>query len=232
MPKITNRTVFMALMASIAFEALQPAYAQSDSATGAVIAARGGSNGALACVACHGSAGEGNPAAGFPRLAGLNPRYIEEQLSNFARDYRPNGVMSPIAARLTPSEKTALALFYGSLPWAPVAGAPGAGQGMARDAGGSLIMRGRGEQNIPACIQCHGPAAQGVGAVFPPLRGQSAAYIAAQLRAFKTGKRPGGPGNLMGAVAKRLSDADVIAIANHFGFAGQAQGTDPGRSMK
>lgn len=232
MAQMTNRLIFMASMTVAAHAALQPAYAQPDSATGAVIAARGGSNGALGCVACHGSVGEGNLAAGFPRLAGLDPRYIEEQLSNFARDYRPNAVMSPIAARLTPSEKTTLARFYGSMPWAPLAGAPGGGQGMARDVGGPLIMRGRWEQNIPACIQCHGPGAQGVGAVFPPLRGQSASYIAAQLRAFKSGKRPGGPGNLMGAVAKRLSDADVIAIANHFGSAGQAQGTDRVRSMK
>ena len=33
-----------------------------------------GANGAPACMTCHGANGEGNPAAGFPHLAGMGER--------------------------------------------------------------------------------------------------------------------------------------------------------------
>ena len=38
------------------------------------------------------------------------------------------------------------------------------------------------------CGECHGAAGQGVGKTFPKLAGQSAEYIANQLKAWKAGK--------------------------------------------
>ena len=43
-----------------------------------------GANGAPACVTCHGANGEGNPAAGFPHLAGMGAAYLAEQLDAMA----------------------------------------------------------------------------------------------------------------------------------------------------
>jgi len=43
-----------------------------------------GANGAPACITCHGAQGEGNPAAGFPQLAGLGAKYLSEQLEAMA----------------------------------------------------------------------------------------------------------------------------------------------------
>ncbi len=40
-------------------------------------------HGIPACAACHGAAGEGMPAAGFPRLAGQHAAYISTQLQNY-----------------------------------------------------------------------------------------------------------------------------------------------------
>jgi cytochrome c553 len=68
-------------------------------------------------------------------------------------------------------------------------------------------------------VQCHGPGGIGVGAAFPPLAGQPAAYLSTQLHAFKDGARPGGPMNLMTVVAKKMSDADITAAAHYFGAA-------------
>jgi cytochrome c553 len=66
-------------------------------------------------------------------------------------------------------------------------------------------------------VQCHGPGGAGIGAAFPALVGQSSAYIAAQLHAFKSGTRPGGPQDLMKVVASKLADGDITAVANYFG---------------
>ena len=60
--------------------------------TGQQIATQGNGSGANACTACHGPAGMGNSAAGFPRLAGLNARYLAKQLSDYQSGTRSNPV--------------------------------------------------------------------------------------------------------------------------------------------
>jgi cytochrome c553 len=191
-------------------------HAQNDT-PGATIAAKGSAGGAVACVSCHGAKGEGNAAAGFPRLAGLNAHYIEAQLDNFADGKRQNPVMAPIAKQLTASERKAVAAYYGALPTAKVVAVVDESALKTGDTGAWLAVRGRWDDNLPACVQCHAPGGVGVGTAFPALAGQPAAYLAAQLHAFKSGARPGGPLDLMTVIAKRLSDADVMAVANHFG---------------
>lgn len=187
------------------------------SAAGSAIAAKGTAGGAAACVACHGAKGEGNAAAGFPRLAGLPPAYLASQLDHFAADRRKNPVMGPVAKQLTEAERKAVASYYGALPAAPALAAGDSAALRQADAGPWLAQRGRWDGNLPACVQCHGPGGSGIGAAFPALAGQSSAYIAAQLHAFKSGTRPGGPQNLMRVVASKLSDGDITAVANYFG---------------
>lgn len=198
-----------------------PAFAQP-AALGSTIAAKGTAAGAIACVTCHGAKGEGNAAAGFPRLAGMSSAYLTEQLENFAGGKRQNPVMAPIAKQLTADERKAVAAYYGSLGAAPGLASGGDASLKRSDNGAWLALRGRWEDNLPACVQCHGAAGAGVGAAFPALAGQSSAYIAAQLHAFKNGTRPGGPLNLMKVVASKLSDADMSAVAGHFGRGGAA----------
>lgn len=198
--------------------AVTPAAALAQPAnTGAAIAAKGTAGGAAACVACHGAKGEGNAAAGFPRLAGLPADYLAAQLGHFAADRRKNPVMGPVAKQLTEAERKAVAAYYGALPAATALATDDGGALRQADTGAWLALRGRWDGNLPACIQCHGPGGAGIGAAFPPLAGQSSAYIAAQLHAFKSGTRPGGPQNLMKAVASKLADGDITAVANYYG---------------
>jgi cytochrome c553 len=84
--------------------------------------------------------------------------------------------------------------------------------------GRELALRGRaGATNeIPACVSCHGDRGSGVGATFPPLAGQSAAYIANQLHAWKHGRRAQGPLALMPTIANKLSDREIAAVADYF----------------
>lgn len=205
----------------LAHVALLPALACAQPhADGATIAAKGGSQGVAACASCHGAHGEGNPSAGFPRLAGLPQGYIVTQLEHFAAGSRQNAVMAPMAKQLTEAERAAVAGYYAGLPGAPAVATPA--EIKAADTGAWLAERGRWDQNLPACVQCHGPGGIGVGDAFPPLAGQGASYLSAQLKAFKAHTRPGGPDNLMATVAARLSDADITAVSNHFAGAGQA----------
>ena len=51
-----------------------------------------GREGVAACTSCHGENGEGNFELGYPRLAGLHPKYITKQLYDFARDPLDIGV--------------------------------------------------------------------------------------------------------------------------------------------
>jgi cytochrome c553 len=72
------------------------------------------------------------------------------------------------------------------------------------------------------CAACHGAAGVSVDDAFPHLAGQRAAYLEAQLKAFKEGTRKN---PLMNAVAAQLSPAEMSNLAAF--FAAQA-GAAPG----
>lgn len=57
------------------------------------------------------------------------------------------------------------------------------------------------------------PATQGAGEVFPGIAGQHAGYIKAQLQAWKAGTRNNDTQDLMGSIARRMSDDDIQAVA-------------------
>ena len=75
-------------------------------ADGAQISTQG-ANGAPACVTCHGAKGEGNPSAGFPRLAGLGAKYLTEQLDAMADGGRVSPIMKATAQALDPAQRQA-----------------------------------------------------------------------------------------------------------------------------
>ena len=194
-------------------------------ADGASIA-RTGTGAAPACQTCHGPAGEGFAQANFPRLAGLGASYLKRQLDAFADGTRQNASMMPIAKALSVADRTEVAKYYAALPapaTAPAVSANTAPSATTASAatpavslGATLATRGRWAESLPACEQCHGPGGRGAGPEFPALTGQSATYLAAQLTAWKAGTRPPGPLGLMSVVAKKLSDAEVLAVADYF----------------
>ena len=179
---------------------------------GQPIAAQGSSPSAAVCIGCHGAKGEGMGA--FPRLAGTGEAYLLAQLDAFANGARKNPIMQPIAQGLQPAERQAVAMYFSQLR-APLL-AVDLKQPLTSNTGAWVATRGRWVDQVPACTQCHGPGGSGVGAQFPPLAGLPAAYIAAQLQAWKAGSRPPGPLALMAGVAKKLSDAEISAVAAYY----------------
>jgi cytochrome c553 len=83
--------------------------------------------------------------------------------------------------------------------------------------GEEIARRGVPADGIPACISCHEPA----GARYPhypALRGQTADYLAQQLRLFRAGSRGGTAyAHIMATIARRLSDEQIDAVAAYFG---------------
>ncbi len=175
---------------------------------GAGIAANGTPSGVPACANCHGGHGDGDAAAGIPRLGGLSVSYLEAQLSAFASGQRANPLMAPIARMLSASETAAVSGYYADLrgPTLPKTAPSVPGPGAA------LALDGRWSDGIPPCVSCHGPGGIGVGAAFPPIAGQPASYVGAQLEAWRQGQRPPGPLGLMEAVARRLTASDITAL--------------------
>ena len=183
--------------------------------TGAQIAKSGNGAGAPACVTCHGQAGQGQGAAGFLRLAGLNAAYIASQLHSFQNGTRANPIMGPVAKLISAADVEALAAYYAALPAVDAAG-DAAATGLAVAAGETLAKNGDWNIGLPACAQCHGANGQGVGAAFPQIAGQSAVYISNQLQAWKAGTRRNDPMGLMHGIALKLSAADVGAVAAYY----------------
>ncbi|MEG1629464.1 c-type cytochrome, partial [Pseudomonas sp.] len=101
-----------------------------------------------------------------------------------------------------------------AMPSDVVAG-PGRQQ-MAIDATQKLALYGDWSRKIPGCVQCHGPGGVGVGEHFPPLAQQPAAYLVAQLNAWRDGSRSNDPNQLMVGVAKAMSEEEVKAVAEYF----------------
>ena len=71
-----------------------------------------------ACMSCHGPAGEGNPLAGYPSLAGQHAGYSEKMLKGFragttwGEDDARSEVMTGVSLRLTVDECEAVARYF------------------------------------------------------------------------------------------------------------------------
>ena len=182
----------------------------------AAITRQGNGKGAAPCMACHGVDGAGQAAAGNPRLAGLDAAYLQKQLDDFASGARESPVMKPTASALGEDERQSLALYYSKLPLPPALTRPATPMPAADGVGALLATRGDWSREVPGCVQCHGPGGVGVGAHFPPLAGQSAVYIEAQLKAWQNGSRHNDPLQLMQHLSKALSAQEVDAVAAWF----------------
>jgi len=83
--------------------------------------------------------------------------------------------------------------------------------------GQQLAERGDWGAGIPACFNCHAPGGIGIQPNFPPITGQPAGYIEAQIKAWKNGTRQADPKNLANAlmhnVALRMNDNQTKAVA-------------------
>ena len=192
--------------------------AQDRALEGERIAAGAGPGGsAMACVACHGAFGLGETGVGVPRLAGLDAHYLVKQLDDYASGTRPSAIMKPIAEALDAGQRAAVAGYYADKPVRlDVAARP---TGRPRDThllqlGAALWSRGSAEHRVQACLTCHVNRRDAAGvSLYPPIAGQPERYVAEQLRQFRDGRRRNDVAGAMRAVAARLGDREIEALA-------------------
>jgi len=168
------------------------------------------------CAGCHGQNGMGNPAAGFPALAGQPTGYLEQQLYAFKHGTRQNSIMKGFAAGLSAADRKAIAEYYNGLPVVTPSSLPAAPKD---DMGATLAMHGIGagtNHAIPACDSCHGDGGRGVGPSFPRLAGQPAQYLENQLIGWHKSSRSESNLHLMQKIASMLTEDQIKAVATYF----------------
>lgn len=166
-----------------------------------------------ACIRCHGRDGVGDAIGAFPRLAGQNAGYLFASLQAYAAGDRHSGIMEPAARLLSEAEMRRLSDHYAGMETPPQALPPSD----AEEPGAAIAQRGVAGAGIPACTACHEPRRSERYLQYPSLCGQSAGYLAAQLRLFKEGVRGGTAyAPIMEAIARRMNDAQIDAVAAYF----------------
>jgi len=196
------KKMLLAGLAGIALVATTAAQAAGDAAAGQ---SKSG-----ACAGCHGI--DGNSAVpSFPKLAGQGEKYIAKQLADFKSGARQDASMAPVVAGLEEDDMANLGAYY-----AAQVNAPAAASEDQLTQGENIYRGGITEVEVPACIACHGPAGKGnPPAAYPALAAQHAAYTAKTLKDFRSGARDNDPSGMMSMVAKRMTDAEIEAVANY-----------------
>lgn len=186
------------------------AQAAGVAADGQKIVMQGDGSGAP-CLACHGMDGAGNNAGGFPRLAGLDAAYLVKQMRDYNAGLRVSPIMQPNVDNLSEQQILDVAVYYAAQPIPVSTTADVSDEMMAL--GEKLATRGDWNKHLPSCNNCHGPGNAGVGTSFPGIAGQHSSYIRQQLKAWQAGNRQNDPLQLMTAVAERMTDAEIEAVA-------------------
>jgi len=162
------------------------------------------------CAGCHGADGKAILPE-YPNLAGQHASYLAKQLTAYRDGERIHQLMSPMAAALSDQDILDLAAFYSDMT--PIEGVSSEEN---LTLGQNIYRGGVTSAGIAACIGCHGPTGKGnPAAAYPSLNGQNIAYLAIQLKMFRSGERNNDPNEMMRGLAHRLSDAEIDALANY-----------------
>ena len=169
---------------------------------------------AAACAGCHGADGN-SQAPNFPKLSGQYADYIVKQVNDFLHNKRSDPIMSGMAATAGSAADLAdIAAFFASqktMKGTPVKS--------AKAARGKIIqLKGDSARSVYACVHCHGKNGKGASKTnpfFPVIGGQHKTYLVKMLKDFKSKKRTNDPAGMMAAVAMKMSDADIDAVAEY-----------------
>jgi cytochrome c553 len=155
------------------------------------------------CAACHGADGNSvNPEV--PSIAGQPRLFIENQLILFREELRRSEQMLPVVKGMKDPEIIKLAEHFSKLPAKPMeSGEP------------DPVLEKRGIQRAKElrCGICHLSDFSGQNQI-PRLAGQREAYLEAEMRAYRDGKRTGGD-TIMAAALYGVSDADIKSLAHY-----------------
>lgn len=151
---------------------------------------------AATCAGCHGEKGNSKTAT-TPSLAGQDNAYLVAAMKNYAQGTRRHADMQNAVKSLKEAEIASIAAYFAvQTPAKPDVRIPEAPEVMAQK-----------------CNRCHGDQGLSTDTKVPRIAGQSEAYLADTLRAYKSGARTN---SAMKAMADVLSELEIKAIAAHY----------------
>jgi cytochrome c553 len=167
------------------------------------------------CTWCHGPSLQGFSTA--PRLAGQKQQYLETQLLDFKAHTRDNPfsrqyMWGAAANHLSLETVHDLVVYLSTLD---AASAHDGDRALAAS-GQALYREGIPAANIPSCVACHGPNAEGFGGI-PRLGGLSYYYLKQRLEQWGEGYHAAATPP-MPEVASKLSKNDIEALASYLSF--------------
>jgi cytochrome c553 len=165
------------------------------------------SNPVTVCLPCHGGSAA---APTFPTLDGQHAAYLDKQLREYKSGKRKSAIMAPVFGAVKKQQIRGMAAhFAGQTP------ARGALENPELAARGKVLYEeGNRATGVPGCVGCHLAKGEGYQR-YPRLAGQRQAYIVQQLMDFKSGARSNDRARVMRAVAGRLTDDEIRAVAEY-----------------
>lgn len=192
------------------------------------------------CASCHGDQGNSMMPL-FPKLAAQNEGYLVKQMQAFKDGSRSDSTMGAMVAGLTDQDMQDIAAYYAAqtvttndIPQVNpddlddidddndlTVHEKKLAKKVLQDElttfmalGYDVYRNGDLDNEISACIACHGPYGKGnEPASFPALRGQHADYLIKTLTDFKTDQRSNDPDNIMHMIAKKMTEDEIKAMS-------------------
>lgn len=161
------------------------------------------------CAGCHNPDGNSTIPEN-PNLSGLDAGYMVQQLLDFKTGARKNPVMSGIIPMVDEKEFAALADFFSKQKPKP----GGKVDAKLAAQGKEIYDEGIVGSAVPACSGCHNEDGSGTEK-YPRIAGQHRAYVVQQLVNFKSGERANDVKAVMRAVAKRMNEKEIRAVAEY-----------------
>jgi cytochrome c553 len=161
------------------------------------------------CKACH-VTGSLQSTSLIPNIWGQGEGYVYIQLRDFksgARNAPEDAAMRGFVATMSDADMLEIAKYASTQPWPKVAPS-------STDA--ALLKKGANAMAVLPCVGCHFNDWKGFSAN-PRIGAQSAAYLAATFRQFRTGARANSPG--MSDLLRTLDEGDVDAVAAYLNAA-------------
>lgn len=172
---------------------------------------------AALCGGCHGADGN-SPDATFPRLAGQYAGYIVKQVRDFQSGHRANNdTMAGMAAMVASVQDAKDIGTYFSQQKMADKPLTSPNKDLVKK-GEKLFREGNPKTGVYGCINCHGARGKGKApniSVFPVIGGQHRDYIIKELKDLRDGKRSNDPAGMMQAIAQKLSDGEIQAVAEY-----------------
>jgi len=203
-----NMRLFVAVVAMCGFSAVSQAALIGDPVAGQEKAGL--------CGGCHGFDGN-SPDATYPRLAGQYAGYIVKQVKDFQAGRRANNDTMAGMAQMVASTQDAkdIGSYFSQQKMKGMLTKPNSDL-VAK--GKKLFREGNPKTGVYACINCHGKRGKGKApniSVFPRIGGQHRDYVIKELTDFRSGKRSNDPAGMMKAIASKLSDDEIKAVAEY-----------------